>query len=93
MSDTYSGDNGLTPRKSYAYVVSGRVASITSGDLGTQRYTYDAEGHKASMAEPSGGSVDSPATVTYTYYSTRTRSQLTIAAAAFALPVTLEYAY
>ncbi len=93
LSDTYSGDNGLTPNRSVVYDVTGQNADITTSDLGTQSYAYDAEGHKVSMAEPSGGAVDSPATVTYSYYPNGTRSKLAIAAPAFSQPVGLTYTY
>ncbi len=93
LSDTYSGDSGLTPNRSVVYDVTDQNASITTSDLGIQSYTYDAEGHELSMTEPTSGAVDSPATVTYSYYPNGTRSQLTITASAFSRPVGFTYAY
>ncbi len=91
-SDTYTGDGGLTPNRSLAYNARGYVTSIAS-DLGVQRYAYDAEAHQTRMTEPTGGNVDSPATVTYSYYPNGKRQQVAMASAAFALPVSLSYAY
>ncbi len=87
-----SGDT-LTPSKSVVYTPAGKIASITASDVGTQSWTYDANEREHTMQEPSGGGVDSPASLTYSYYGDDTSQSIAITSATFSFPVSLAYSY
>ena len=69
---TFSGDNGTTPARTYAYDQNGRPVIVTSSVYGVQTSAYDADGRPKSVTKPSGGGVTSPATIGYDDYPTGT---------------------
>lgn len=91
--ESYSGDGGRTPAESYVYDANGRTASITSAQLGTQQYGYDADGRLTTSVEPSGGGITSPATITYSYYANGRRSAVSVASSGLNQANVLQYSY
>jgi YD repeat-containing protein len=82
----FSGDNGITPHRTYGYDPNGRAASITSDAFGVQTSRYDADGRLTSVTEPSGGGMTSPAVIGYDYYSDGHRKDLTVQSSALSAP-------
>jgi YD repeat-containing protein len=94
LSESYTGDNGLTPGRSFVYDPDGRAVSVTSTDVGTQTFTFDANGNETSMSEPVNSAVDSPAVVSYQYYPDDSRKKMTVASSAFTMgTVATAYSY
>ncbi|MHB8181825.1 MAG: RHS repeat-associated core domain-containing protein [Acidithiobacillus ferrivorans] len=58
----------VTPNRTTTYDPDGRVASVTSSLFGTAGYVYDADGHRITSTEATGGGVTSPATISHSYY-------------------------
>ena len=54
LTQTYAGDNGVTPTEATVYDANGRAASVNSSRFGTQQYRYDEDGRLMSTTEPSG---------------------------------------
>jgi len=89
----FSGDGGATPARTYAYDADGRVATIYSARFGTQSYAYDADGRKTSSAEPNGGGLTSPATLTYAYYPSGARKSLSVSSSGLNASNLFAYSY
>ncbi|HXM18329.1 MAG TPA: DUF6531 domain-containing protein [Candidatus Tumulicola sp.] len=100
----FSGGEALyTPSMQTTYDPDGRVASINSSFVGTQRYTYDAVGRRLTSTDPAGGTgmpgfsgsgtLTSPATMTYGYYPDGSRSTLSVGGASSALQQSNLFAY
>jgi YD repeat-containing protein len=92
-SQTYSGEGGATPNETYTYDPNGRMASIASSVFGTEQETYDTDGRLWQVQEPSGGGVNSPAQLTYSYYGNGEKSALSIASSSLTQTNALAYSY
>ncbi|MDB5070057.1 MAG: hypothetical protein JWM87_1168 [Candidatus Eremiobacteraeota bacterium] len=93
LTQTYAGDNGVTPAETTVYDANGRAASVTSSRFGTQQYRYDEDGRLASTTEPSGGGVTSAAQITYAYYGNGKRSAVSITSPGLNQTNALTYSY
>ncbi|MBV8370222.1 MAG: HNH endonuclease [Candidatus Eremiobacteraeota bacterium] len=92
-SQTYAGDNGVTPSENYVYDANGRKASITSGTFGAQQYAYDDDGRLQQSIEPSGGGLTDAAQLTYSYYGDGKESAVSVASPNFTQSNLLAYSY
>jgi YD repeat-containing protein len=92
-SQTYAGDNGVTPSETYVYDANGRKASITSGTFGAQQYAYDADGRLQRSIEPSGGALTDAAQLTYSYYGNGKESAVSVASPNFTQANLIAYSY
>ena len=92
-SQTYAGDNNVTPSESYVYDANGRKASITSGTFGAQQYAYDDDGRLQQSIEPSSGGLTDPAQLTYSYYGDGKESAVSVASPTFTQSNLLAYSY
>ncbi|MBC5809698.1 MAG: hypothetical protein GIW95_02415 [Candidatus Eremiobacteraeota bacterium] len=64
-SVSFAGDGGVTPSRTIGYDPDARVVSIASS-VGTQTYSYDAEGRKLAASQPLGNG--NSAQLAYTYF-------------------------
>ncbi len=83
---SFSGDNGSTPARTYAYDPDGHIAVATSSVFGAQTTAYDADGRLISVTEPSGGGITSPAVIGYDYYPDGHRKDITVQSSALTAP-------
>jgi RHS repeat-associated protein len=93
LTQTYAGDNGVTPAETTVYDANGRAASVTSGRFGSQQYHYDDDGRLASTTEPNGGGVTSAAQIAYSYYGDGKRSAVSITSPGLNQNNALTYSY
>jgi RHS repeat-associated protein len=92
-SQTYTGENGITPAETYVYDPVSRVASITSSVYGAQFFGYDADGRLVQTNEPSGGGLTDPAPLNYSYYPNGEKSALSVTSATFTQANAIAYSY
>jgi YD repeat-containing protein len=92
-SQTYAGDNGMTPSEATLYDADGRVSSVTSSRFGAQQYAYDADGRLSSTTEPGGGGLTGAARISYSYYRDGKHSALSISSPNFTQTNALAYSY
>ncbi len=85
--------DSLSPSRTTSFDPDGHVISITSTAFGTQYYTYDADGHKLTEQEASGGGVTSPATFQHTYYADGKLEQLSVSASGLNQNGLFQYSY
>jgi YD repeat-containing protein len=93
LTQTYAGDNGVTPAETTVYDANGRAASVNSSRFGTQQYHYDADGRLSSTTEPGGGGVTGAAQIAYSYYGDGKRSAVSITSPGFNQANALTYSY
>ena len=92
-SQTYAGENGVTPSETTGYDANERVSSVTSSRFGTQQYAYDTDGRLSSTTEPGRGGLTGAAQISYAYYRDGKRSALSISSPGFTQPNALAYSY
>ena len=93
LTQTYAGDNGVTPTEATVYDANVLAASVNSSRFGTQQYRYDEDGRLMSTTEPSGGGVTSAAQIAYSYYGNGKRSAVSITSSALNQSNALTYSY
>jgi YD repeat-containing protein len=87
------GFSDSTPSRATQYDPDGHTTAVTSSAYGTQSYTYDADGHKLTEQEASGGNVTSPATFTHIYYGDGKLAQLNVASSGLNQTGLFAYSY
>jgi RHS repeat-associated protein len=92
-SQTYAGENGITPGETYVYDPAGRRASIASSVYGTQSFGYDGDGRLAQTNEPTGGGLTDPAQLNYSYYPNGEKSAISVTSATFTQANAIAYSY
>jgi YD repeat-containing protein len=92
-SETYAGENGVTPNETYLYDANGRAVQITSSAFGMQQYQYDADGRLTQSVEPSGGGVTNPAQISYAYLPDGQKSGLSVSSAHLNQSNIISYSY
>jgi YD repeat-containing protein len=94
LERTYEiGFSDSTPSRTMQYDPDGHTTAIASSLYGTQSYTYDADSHKLTEQEASGGGVTSPATFTHVYYGDGKLAQLNVTSSALNQAGLFAYSY
>jgi YD repeat-containing protein len=86
----YTGDGGATPALQYAYDASGRVTTANAAGVGTQTYTYAADGTVRTVQEPA---LIGSGTRTYTYNGDDSLAQVDVADPLLTQTQLYRYAY
>jgi YD repeat-containing protein len=92
-SETYAGENGVTPNEIYLYDPNGRAVQITSSAFGIQQYQYDADGRLTQSIEPNGGGVTNPAQISYSYLPDGQKSGVSVSSAHLNQSNIISYSY